>query len=90
MIRKTTDTGGERRVKLLTKQQSLGFNQSLTEAWGSATSLFGHTDFLWKTVNTHTHIAFYSSMEITEHIVLAGIYILTQAGILANNLPAQL
>ena len=55
MIQKTTETNGAYIVKLLTKRQSLGFEQSLTNAWNSTTSLFGHTDCLRRPVNTHTH-----------------------------------
>ena len=54
MIQKTTETGGEGRVKLLTKRQIIGFKQSLTEAFRSTTSLFGHTARLRRPVNTHT------------------------------------
>ena len=54
MIQKTTETGGAGRVKLLTKRQSLGFKNSLTEDWKSTTSLFGNTARLWRLVNTHT------------------------------------
>ena len=56
MIQKTTETGGVGRVKLITKRQSLGFEHSLTEAWNSTTSLFGHTAHLQRPVKTHTHI----------------------------------
>ena len=56
MIQKITETGGSGRLKLSTKRQSLGFEQSLTEAWNSTTSLFGHTARLRRPVNTFTHI----------------------------------
>ena len=49
MIQKTTETIEAGRVKLLTN----GFEQSLTEACNSTTSLFGHTDCLRRPVNTH-------------------------------------
>ena len=55
MIQKTTETGGVGRVKLITKRQSLGFEQSLTEAWNSTTSLFGYNARLRRLVNKHTH-----------------------------------
>ena len=54
MIQKTTETSEVGRVKLLTKQQSLGFEQSLTEAWNYTNSLFGHTARPRKKL-THTH-----------------------------------
>ena len=55
MIQKTTETGGAVKLKLLTKQQSIGFDLSLTESWNSTTSLFGHTVRFRRPVNKHTY-----------------------------------
>ena len=54
MIKKTTETGGAGRLKLLTKRQSVRLEQSLTKAWNSKTSLFGHTSRL-RILVTYTH-----------------------------------
>ena len=64
MIQKTTETGGAGIVKLLTKQQSLGLEQSLTDAWNFTTSLFGHTARLWRTFITHTHTIIFRWMNM--------------------------
>ena len=53
--RRNYGTEGLDKSVIVKKRHSLGFKQSLPEAWNSPTSKFGHTVCLWIPVNTHTH-----------------------------------